>query len=432
MVRLLGLRSLSFGPEESPREITVAGGGGGDAAAHPVGSSGWLVRFFDSAFFCEWIAVSYLYKHDHQGVRDYLCNRMYTLPLPGLEAYLFQVCYMMVHKPSPSLDRFVIDTCSKSLRIALKVHWLLAAELELEDTDDLDGIDRVQEQCQAAATVQGEWPPLVRPAPPSPIASPRGNPMLSRIRSSKQRLLSLASSPSLGLSPPAGASNAAAAEDVGGSGVKQPATPSSEDNKLLKRLSIGPKVRDAASFFRRSVEKDDEQDKEGFFKRLLRDSKDKEEEDGDKEGFFKRLLSKEKENEEEEGDRDGFLRRLLRDSKDEDMELTPSSEGLLKRLFRDKEDRQGDDEEKEGFFRRIFKDKNEERRESLHGRHGDEERVGKSLEDDDKEGFFRKIFKDKNEERKDGGHSKQQDDKEKTAGNIEDDKRDGFFRQLFK
>nr|ACS49644.1 phosphatidylinositol kinase [Oryza coarctata] len=429
MVRLLGLRSLSFGPEESPREITAAGGG--DAAAPPVGSSGWLVRFFDSAFFCEWIAVSYLYKHDHQGVRDYLCNRMYTLPLPGLEAYLFQVCYMMVHKPSPSLDRFVIDTCSKSLRIALKVHWLLAAELELEDTDDLDGIDRVQEQCQAAATVQGEWPLLVRPAPPSPIASPRGNPMLSRIRSSKQRFLSLASSPSLGLSPPAGVSNAAAAEDVGGSGGKQPATPSSEDNKLLKRLSIGPKVRDAASFFRRSVEKDEEQDKDGFFKRLLRDSKDKEEEDGDKEGFFKRLLSKEKENEEEEGDRDGFFRRLLRDSKDEDMELTPSSEGLLKRLFRDKEDRQVDDE-KEGFFRKIFKDKNDERRESLHGRHGDEERVVKSLEDDDKEGFFRKIFKDKNEERKDGGHSKQQDDKEKIAGNIEEDKRDGFFRQLFK
>ncbi|KAF0894709.1 hypothetical protein E2562_001997 [Oryza meyeriana var. granulata] len=428
MVRLLGLRSLSFGPEESPREITAAGGD----AAPPVGSSGWLVRFFDSAFFCEWIAVSYLYKHDHQGVRDYLCNRMYTLPLPGLEAYLFQVCYMLVHKPSPSLDRFVIDTCSKSLRIALKVHWLLAAELELEDTDDLDGIDRVQEQCQVAATVQGEWPPLVRPAPPSPIASPRGNPMLSRIRSSKQRLLSLATSPSLGLSPTSGVTNAAGAEEAGGSGGKQPTTPSSEDNKLLKRLSIGPKVRDAALFFRRSVEKDEEQDKEGFFKRLLRDSKDKEEEDGDKEGFFKRLLSKEKENEEEEGDRDGFFRRLLRDSKDEDVELTPSSEGLLKRLFRDKEDRQGDDDEKESFFRRMFKDKNDERRESLHGRHGDEERVGKSLEDDDKEGFFRKIFKDKNEERKDGGHSKQQDVKEKTVGNIEEDKRDGFFRQLFK
>ncbi|TKW00377.2 hypothetical protein SEVIR_8G103800v4 [Setaria viridis] len=428
MVRLLGLRSLSFGPEESPREIPSTAD-----AAPPVGSSGWLVRFFDSAFFCEWIAVSYLYKHDHAGVRDYLCNRMYTLPLPGLEAYLFQVCYMLVHKPSPSLDRFVIDTCAKSLRIALKVHWLLAAELELEDADDLDGIDKVQEQCQAAATVQGEWPPLVRPAPPSPVASPRGNPMLSRIRSSKQRLLSLASSPSLGLSPPAGGgANVAAAEDAVGSGGKQPATPSSEDNKLLKRLSIGPKMRDAL-LFRRSGEKDEEQDRDGFFKRLLRDSRDKEEEDGDREGFFKRLLkdSREKEHEEDEGDRDGFFRRLLRDSKEEDMELTPSSEGLLKRFFRDKEDRHGEDDEKEGFFRRIFKDKNEERRDSINARHGDEERVGKSLEDDDREGFFRKIFKEKNEERKDGAHSKQ-DEREKAGANIEEDKRDGFFRQLFK
>ncbi|OEL14392.1 Phosphatidylinositol 4-kinase beta 1 [Dichanthelium oligosanthes] len=428
MVRLLGLRSLSFGPEESPREIPSTAD-----AAPPVGSSGWLVRFFDSAFFCEWIAVSYLYKHDHAGVRDYLCNRMYTLPLPGLEAYLFQVCYMLVHKPSPSLDRFVIDTCAKSLRIALKVHWLLAAELELEDADDLDGIDKVQEQCQVAATVQGEWPPLVRPAPPSPAASPRGNPMLSRIRSSKQRLLSLASSPSLGLSPPAGgAANVVSAEDAVGSGGKQPATPSSEDNKLLKRLSIGPKMRDAL-LFRRSGEKDEEQDRDGFFKRLLRDSRDKEEEEGDREGFFKRLLkdSREKEHEEEEGDRDGFFRRLLRDSKEEDMELTPSSEGLLRRFFRDKEDRQGEDDEKEGFFRRIFKDKNEERRDSIHARHGDDERVGKSLEDDEREGFFRKIFKEKNEERKDGAHSKQ-DDREKTSANIEEDKRDGFFRQLFK
>jgi phosphatidylinositol 4-kinase B len=430
MVRLLGLRSLSFGPEESPREITPAA----SDAAPPVGSSGWLVRFFDSAFFCEWIAVSYLYKHDHAGVRDYLCNRMYTLPLPGLEAYLFQVCYMLVHKPSPSLDRFVIDTCSKSLRIALKVHWLLAAELELEDADDLDGIDKVQDQCQTAATVQGEWPPLVQPALPSPASSPRGNPMLSRIRSSKQRLLSLASSPSLGLSPTTSGGNVAAPEDAVGTGGNQPVMPPSEDNKLLRRLSIGPKMRDAL-LFRRSGEKDDEHGRDGFFKRLLRDSRDKEEEDGDREGFFKRLLkdSKDKENEDEDGEKDGFFHRLLRDSKEEDMELTPSSEGLLKRLslFRDKEGKPGEEDEKEGLFRRMFKDKNEDRRDSMHARHADDERVGKSLGDDDREGFFCKIFKDKNDERKDGAHHKQ-DEGEKTAANIEDDKKDSLFRQLFK
>jgi phosphatidylinositol 4-kinase B len=343
---------------------------------------------------------------------------------------------MLVHKPSPSLDRFVIDTCSKSLRIALKVHWLLAGELELEleDADDLDGIDKVQDQCQTAATVQGEWSPLVQPASPSPAASPRGNPMLSRIRSSKQRLLSLASSPSLGLSPTTSGGNVAAPENAVGTGGNQPVMPSSEDNKLLRRLSIGPKMRDAL-LFRRSGEKDDEQDRDGFFKRLLRDSRDKEEEDGDRDGFFKRLLkdNKDKENEDEDGEKDGFFRRLLRDSKEEDMELTPSSEGLLKRLslFRDKEGKPGEEDEKEGLFRRMFKDKNEDRRDSMHATHADDERVGKSLEDDDREGFFRKIFKDKNDERKDGAHHKQ-DDREKTAANIEDDKKDGFFRQLFK
>ncbi|KAL5651178.1 hypothetical protein ACJX0J_036636, partial [Zea mays] len=71
------------------------------------------------------------------------------------------------------------------------------------------------------------------------------------------------------------------------------------------------------------------------------------------------------------------------------------------------------------------------RRDSNHARHGNEERLGKSVEDDDREGFFRKIFKDKNEERKDEGHQKP-DEREKVGANIEDDKRDGFFRQLFK
>jgi phosphatidylinositol 4-kinase B len=170
----------------------------------------------------------------------------------------------------------------------------------------------------------------------------------------------------------------AAAEDAVGTGGNEPVTPSSEDNKLLKRLSIGPKMRDAL-LFRWSGEKDDEQDRDGFFKRLLRDSRDKEEEDGDREGFFKRLLrdSRDKENEDEDGEKDGFFRKLLRDSKEENVELTSSSEGLLKRrsLFHDKEDRPVEEDEKEGFFCRIFKDKNEDKRDSMHARHGDDKEL---------------------------------------------------------
>lgn len=186
MVRFL---SLVRGFADEPREITSRGNVTSESS-----ENGWLIRFFDSAFFCEWIAVSYLYKHDHDGVRDYLCNRMYTLPLQGLESYLFQICYMMVHKPSPSLDKFVIDVCSKSLKIALKVHWFLLAELE--DSDDNEGIGRIQERCQTAATLMGEWPPLIRPQtePPSPGGK---NIVLNKLLSSKQRLFSLTSSPTM-------------------------------------------------------------------------------------------------------------------------------------------------------------------------------------------------------------------------------------------
>lgn len=53
MVRLLGLTRGE--PAESPREVTRT-----IPTSEDIGESGWLIRFFDSAFFCEWIAVSYL------------------------------------------------------------------------------------------------------------------------------------------------------------------------------------------------------------------------------------------------------------------------------------------------------------------------------------------------------------------------------------
>ncbi|KAG1369976.1 phosphatidylinositol 4-kinase beta 1 [Cocos nucifera] len=401
MVRLLGLNRFLL--DDSPREIIrtspiVAGGEGS-------GENGWLIRFFDSAFFCEWIAVSYLYKHDHPGVRDYLCNRMYTLPLAGIESYLFQICYMLIHKPSPSLDRFVIDTCSKSLRIALKVHWFLMAEVE--DSEDNEGISRLQEKCQIAATLMGEWPPLVRVPPASAGApsSPKGNPVLNRILSSKQRLLSLASSPALGSSSrieESGKSNSSGDEN-------SKALTSSEENKLLKKLIPGPKVRDAL-FFRKSMEKEaQESDKDGFFRRLLRDSKDKEEEDSDKDGFFRRLLSI---------------------NKDEDVELTASSESFVKRLFRDKDEKLGEEDEKDSFFRRIFKDKTEERKDVRHDGN-EEDTVRRNLEEDDKDGFFRRLLKDKTEDKKDGGQDRN-GKKDKGNESIKEDEKETFFRRLFK
>lgn len=379
MVRLLG---LTIGEnDDSPREISTSR----TLLASDSGETGWLIRFFNSAFFCEWIAVSYLYKHDHAGVRDYLCNRMYTLPLSGIESYLFQICYMMVHKPSPSLDKFVIDICTQSLKIALKVHWFLMAELE--DNDDNDGIGRIQEKCQTAATLMGEWPPLVQPQNATASPGSSKNQVLSRILSSKQRLLSLTSSPddnkrrSLSFSPSSGNT---LREEIGQS------TP--EENNLFKKLIPGPKVRDAL-LFRKSVEKDDEDSgKDGFFKRLLRDSKGEDEElTTSSEGFFKRVF---------------------RDSKGKDEELTSSSDGFFKKLFRDSKSDSEDksvsksleDYEKDGFFRKFFKEKFEDKKDGNddEDKGTTEERCSKSAEDDEKEGFFRKFFREKFEDKKEG------------------------------
>ncbi|XP_042493690.1 phosphatidylinositol 4-kinase beta 1-like [Macadamia integrifolia] len=371
MVRLLGLNRGQL--DDSPREITRTN------PTSESGENGWLIRFFDSAFFCEWIAVSYLYKHDHPGVRDYLCNRMYTLPLSGIESYLFQICYMLLNKPSPSLDKFVIDICSKSLQIALKVHWFLMAELE--DSDENEGISRIQEKCQIAATLMGEWPPLIRPQNPStsPISK---NQVLNKLLSSKQRLLSFTSS------PPTQRSFSFSPSSASNSSQEEVSKPSPDENKLFKKLIPGPKVRDAL-LFRKSVDKD-----------------------------------------EEDSEKDGFFRRLLRDSKDEDEELMSSSEGFFKRLFRDskndseKTGSKSEDDEKEGFFRKFFKEKFEDKKDG-NDRTGDEDKGNTAEEEEHLEfSLFRRLFRVHPEEAK-------AEDKGNTA-EEEEHSEFSLFRRLFR
>ncbi|KAK1323938.1 Phosphatidylinositol 4-kinase beta 1 [Acorus calamus] len=437
MVRLLGLaRAASFigvgggdGEGNHPREIDDAGRSRvlpSSSSSSSVGEAGWLVRFFDSSFFCEWIAVSYLYKHDHAGVRDYLCNRMYALPLHGIESYLFQICYMLIHKPSPSLDKFVIDMCSKSLKIALKVHWILMAEIE--ESDDTEGVSRIQEKCQISATLMGEWPPLVRgeppPPPTTPLSSSSSNKGLGRFLSSKQRLLSLTtSSPSSTVAASASSPGGSSSQNVAvAPAVGPPESPGrSEDHKLLKKLMPGPKVRDAL-FFRKSVEREEEDAEKdgGFFKRILRDSKD--EEEGDKEGFFKRLLRDSKD--EEEGDKEGFFKRLLRDSKDDE---EGDKEGFFKRLLKDSKDEEEEvlTASSDGFFKRLFRD-------SKGG--GDSVEGSKSgavvTEEDEKEGFFKKLFRDSR--KKEGGTAEEEE--RGSGGMVEEEEGPDFlsFRRLFR
>jgi phosphatidylinositol 4-kinase len=323
---------------------------------------------------------------------------------------------MMIHKPSPSLDKFVIDVCAKSLKIALKVHWFLLAELEDSD-DNNDGISKMQEKCQVAATMMGEWPPLIRPQ--SGPTSPAGkNQVLSKIFSSKHRLLSLRSPPtqrSMSFSPSSG------------SNLQEDGSPQSpEENKLFRKFMPGLKVRDVL-LLRKLVEKDnDDSEKDGFFKRLLRDSKGDDElspkfhdEDSEKDNFFKRLL-RDSRGDDENCEKDNFFKRLLRDSREdgEDSE----KDNFFKRLLRDSKG--GEDEDlassTEGFFKRLFRDSKNDSEDQTHT---------PTMEDEEKEGFFRKFYREKFEDKKDGNIGNSE---EKCASFVEEDEKDGFFQKLFK
>ena len=68
------------------------------------------------------VALTYLYKSTSSpGVTDYLCNRLYTLPEEQVEAYLSQLCQLIVSRPHSPLERVLVDLCARSLRIAVKV-----------------------------------------------------------------------------------------------------------------------------------------------------------------------------------------------------------------------------------------------------------------------------------------------------------------------
>ncbi|KAK9865441.1 hypothetical protein WJX84_000186 [Apatococcus fuscideae] len=135
------------------------------------GKTDLLLRFFDSQFFDEWIALTYLYKSTSPGVQDYLCNRLYSLPEAGIERYLSQLCHLMVTRPGSSLERVMVDLCARSLRVACKVYWLLLAISQ--DQPRNRHVADLRDACELAA-LNGYWePPFRNPRllPLSPVAN---------------------------------------------------------------------------------------------------------------------------------------------------------------------------------------------------------------------------------------------------------------------
>ncbi|BDA49060.1 probable phosphatidylinositol 4-kinase beta [Coccomyxa sp. Obi] len=141
----------------------------------PAGKTDLLLRFFDSAFFDEWIALTYLYKSNSPGVQDYLCNRLYSLPEAGLERYLSQLCQLIISRPYGPLEKVVVDLCARSLRFAVKTYWILLAISQ--DQPKNKYVSDLRDRCERAA-LEGSWEPPFRETKLLPLSPPRSRPWL--------------------------------------------------------------------------------------------------------------------------------------------------------------------------------------------------------------------------------------------------------------
>ncbi|GAX76345.1 hypothetical protein CEUSTIGMA_g3791.t1 [Chlamydomonas eustigma] len=133
-----------------------------------------LLRFFQSQFFNEWIAVQYLYQSTSPGVLDYLCNKLLDLGENALDSYLLQLVYIATSKPGGSLERTLVELASRSFKLALKLYWLVLALVQ--DNPKNKHLDNLREQIESAA-LDGGWAvpfrnPRLDPLSPTAFSPP--------------------------------------------------------------------------------------------------------------------------------------------------------------------------------------------------------------------------------------------------------------------
>ena len=121
--------------------------------------------------FDAWVAVSNLWeRREHAGVSDYLCARLYRETSDeALERYLSQMVTMWVHAVEnktnergsdaghlASFERMMVMTSRRSLRLATKICWLLAAAAG--DSAESKAVLDFRDECAREAVKNGTWP----------------------------------------------------------------------------------------------------------------------------------------------------------------------------------------------------------------------------------------------------------------------------------
>uniref|UniRef100_A0A061QT63 1-phosphatidylinositol 4-kinase n=1 Tax=Tetraselmis sp. GSL018 TaxID=582737 RepID=A0A061QT63_9CHLO len=148
-------------PRRSHGSHVTAPGAGAGMAPPPPGRTDLLLRFFDSEFFDEWIALTYLHTSNSTGVHDYICNRMYGMQEDSVERYLLQLTAMAAARPGSAVERLMLDLCSRSLRIAAKTYWLFLSLAQ--DAPEDARMQWLRDRAEQSA-LEGTWlPPFQDP-----------------------------------------------------------------------------------------------------------------------------------------------------------------------------------------------------------------------------------------------------------------------------
>ena len=82
---------------------------------------GSLLNLFRSDYFTLDMCLYYINKRFETGVHDYLVNKLYTYNDHEVGFYIPQLCYLLIKRQSPSIEKFLLDKCKGTLTIFLKV-----------------------------------------------------------------------------------------------------------------------------------------------------------------------------------------------------------------------------------------------------------------------------------------------------------------------
>lgn len=107
---------------------------------------GSLLKLFQSELFTLDMCLQYLNKKNEPGIHDYLVNKLYHYPDRQISFYIPELCYLLIKRESSSLERYLLDKCTKTLELFLKVSFYFLSSIISNPNSDFlvpEGLWRV-------------------------------------------------------------------------------------------------------------------------------------------------------------------------------------------------------------------------------------------------------------------------------------------------